>query len=66
MSGNVDVTREQFMMSVRGPKITGRQYFITRMFILSGPGDLLVGIVETIHWTSVQVTGRKLNNSSVE
>ena len=54
------------MMSVRGPKITGRQYFITRMFILSGPGDLLVGIVETIHWTSVQVKGRKSNNSSVE
>ena len=54
------------MMSVRGPKKKGRQSFITRMFILSGPGDLLVGIVEITHWTSVQVTGRKLNNSSVE
>ena len=52
------------MMPVRGPKITGRQFFITRMFIC--PVELLVGIVEIIHWTSVQVTGRKLNNSSVE
>ena len=54
------------MMSVRGPKKKGRQSFITRMFILSGPGDLLVGIVEITHWTSVQVTGHKLNNSFVE
>ena len=47
---------EQFIMSVRGPNITGRHSLITRGFILSGPGDLLDGMNKTIRWTSVQVT----------
>ena len=48
-------------MCVRGPKITGKQSLMIRMFILSGPGDLFFGIAIIIHWISVQVTGLKLN-----
>ena len=43
-SGKVHEASEQFIMSVRGANITGRQYLITRGFILSGPGNLLDGM----------------------
>lgn len=54
------------MMSVKGPRITGRQSLMMRMLTLSGPGDLLEGIDDTIRSTCVQVTGVKLNSSSDE
>ena len=40
----VEVAKEQLMMSVKGPRITGRQSLMMRMLTLSGPGDLLEGI----------------------
>ena len=40
-SGNVLVMKELLLMSVSGPKVTGRQSLMTRILILSGPGDLL-------------------------
>ena len=46
--GNVEVTKEQLMMSVNGPRITGRQSLMIRMLTLWGPGDLLEGIDDTI------------------
>ena len=57
----VEVAKEQLMMSVKGPRITGRQSLMMRMLTLSGPGDLLEGIDDTIRSTCVQVTGVKLN-----
>ena len=63
-SGNVDVAREQLMMVVRGPRMTGRQSLMTCILILSGPGDLFVGIDEMMLRTSEQVTCLKVNNSS--
>ena len=62
----VEVAKEQLMMSVKGPRITGRQSLMMRMLTLSGPGDLLEGIDDTIRSTCVQVTGVKLNSSSDE
>ena len=59
--GKVEVAKEQLMMSVKGPRITGRQSLMMRM-----PGDLLEGIDDTIRSTCVQVTGVKLNSSSDE
>ena len=64
--GNVEVTKEQLMMSVNGPRITGRQSLMIRMLTLSGPGDLLEGIDDTIRSTCEQVTRVKLNSSSDE
>ena len=64
--GNVEVAKEQLMMSVVGPRTTGRQSLMMRILTLSGPGDLLEGIDDTIRSTCVQVTGVKLNNSSDE
>ena len=65
--GKVEVAKEQLMMSVKGPRImTGRQSLMMRMLTLSGPGDLLEGIDDTIRSTCVQVTGVKLNSSSDE
>ena len=64
--GKVEVAKEQLMMSVKGPRITGRQSLMMRMLTLSGPGDLLEGIDDTIRSTCVQVTGVKLNSSSKE
>ena len=64
--GKVEVAKEQLMMSVKGPRITGRQSLMMRMLTLSGPGDLLEGIDDTIRSTCVQVTGVKLNSSSEE
>ena len=40
--------REQFIICVRGPSMIGRQSLKTRMPILSGPGDLLLGIAMII------------------
>ena len=64
--GNVEVTKEQLMMSVNGPRITGRQSLMVCMLTLLGPGDLLEGIDNTISSICVQVTGVKLNSSSAE
>ena len=64
--GKVEVAKEQSTMSVKGPRITGRQSLMMRMLTLSGPGDLLEGIDDTIRSTCVQVTGVKLNSSSDE
>ena len=64
--GNLEVVKEQLMMSVIGPRITGRQSLMMSMQTLSGPGDLLEGIDDTIRSTCVQVTRVKLNNSSDE
>lgn len=63
---NVEVAKEQLMMSVHGPRITGRQSLMMRMLTLSGPRDLSKGIDYTIRSTCVQVTGVKLNCSSDE
>ena len=63
--GNVEVAKEQLMMSVNGQRITGRQSLMVLMLTLSVPGDLLEGI-DTIRSTCEQVTGVKLNNSSDE
>ena len=59
--GKVEVAKEQLMMSIKGPRITGRQSLMMRM-----PGDLLEGIDDTIRSTCVQITGVKLNSSSDE
>ena len=64
--GNVEVAKEQLMMSVNGPRMTGRQSLMMRMLTLSGPGDLLEGIDDTIRSNCVQVTRVKLNSSSDE
>ena len=41
--GNVDVRRDQLMISVRGPSTTCRQTVITLALTLSGPGALFNG-----------------------
>ena len=64
--GKVEVAKEQLMRSVKGPRITGRQSLMMRMLTLSGSGDLLEGIDDTIRSTCVLVTGVKLNSSSDE
>ena len=64
--GKVEVAKEQLMMSVKGPRVTGRQSLMMSMLTLSQPGDLLEGIDDTIRSTCVQVTGVKLNSSSDE
>ena len=64
--GNVEVAKEQLMMSVKGPRIKRRQSLMMHMMTLSGPGGLLEGIDDTIRSTCVQVTGVKLNSSSDE
>ena len=61
--GNAEVAKEQLMMSVNGTGMTGRQSLMMRMLTLSGPGDLLEGIDDTIRSTCVQVTKVKLNSS---
>ena len=56
--GNVEVAKERLMMSVNGPRITGRQSLMMRMLTLSGPGNLLEGIDDTI--CSTCVTGNRV------
>ena len=56
-SGKTDVAKEKLMMSVIGPRTTGRQSFNTFILTLSGPGDLLEGMDITIRLISVQETG---------
>ena len=60
----MEVANELFIMSVSAPKMTGRESLMTRMPILSGPGDVLDGIERIIRWTSVQVTELKVRGSS--
>ena len=45
--GHVEVAKEQLMMSLNGPRITGRQSLMVRMLTLLGPVDLLEGIDNT-------------------
>ena len=63
-AGNVEVRREQLIISVSGPRIIGRQSLMTRAFILSGPGDLFSGKDETNWCTSSLVTVRNEKRSS--
>ena len=63
--GNVDVQREQFMISVRGPCNTCRQSLITLALTLSGPVALFNGSYKMTRLTSSQLTGLKLKHSSV-
>ena len=62
--GNEDDDSEQFMISVRGPRITGRLCLMTRILTLSLPGDLFDGIANMMFLISEQETGVKLNLSS--
>ena len=55
--GIVEVAKERLMMSVNGPRRTGRQSLMRRMLTLSGPGNLLEGIDDTI--CSTCVTGNR-------
>ena len=57
---------EQLIISVRGPRITGRLSLITFMLTLSNPGDLLEGSKRTMRLTSLQLTGWKLKVLVVE
>jgi hypothetical protein len=60
--GNTPVSREEFIMCVRGAQDNWQTVSNDiRINILSGPGDLFFGIAIIIRWTSVQVTGLKLN-----
>ena len=43
--GNVDVRREQLMMSVRGPSATCRLSLITLALTLYGPGPHLMLVI---------------------
>ena len=54
---------QRLMISVSGPRITGRQSLISAL-TLSGPGDLFKGILKIMRHLSPQVTGLKLNSSS--
>ena len=62
--GNVHVVREQLIMFVSGPSITGRQSLRIREFILSGRGDLFNGREEITRRTSSLVTVLKEKRSS--
>jgi hypothetical protein len=61
--GNILFTSELFMMEVIHGEMTGKQSLITRIGILSIPGDLLSGIDFTIYSTREHSTGSKVNCS---
>ena len=63
--GNVPVRIEQSMISVRGPKMTGRQSLIKRVLNLSGPGALLSSRDIATWRTSSHVTVLRLKSSSL-
>ena len=63
--GKEHVLRELLMVSVRGPRITGKLSLNIRAFSLSTPGDLFKGSEEMIRCTSSQVTALKLKSSLV-
>lgn len=63
-AGNVELYREQFIISVKGPRITGRQSFKIRILILSAPGDWFDGKDIIIRRTSLQVSVLKEKRSS--
>ena len=63
--GNVDVRKEQLIISVRGPSTTCKQSLNTLALTLSGPGDLFNGSDKMTRLTSSQLTGLKLKHSSV-
>ena len=63
--GKVDVFREQLIISVNGPRITGIE-FSDLALTLSGPGDLFRGNDKIIRLTSSQDTDLKLKRSSLE
>ena len=61
LAGNVLVSIEQLIMSVKGPSMTGKQSFSMRALTFSGPGDLFSGRDDTTRRTSSYVTVLKLN-----
>ena len=64
LAGNVLVSIEQLIISVKGPSMTGKQSFSMRALTLSGPGDLFSGRDATARRTSSHVIFLKLNSSS--
>ena len=63
--GNILFTSELFMMEVILDEMTGKQSLITRIGILSIPGDLLSGIDFTIYSTRMHSTGSKVSCSDL-
>ena len=63
--GKVDVLREQLIITVNGPRITGIE-FSDLALTLSGPCDLFRGNDKIIRLTSSQDTDLKLKRSSLE
>ena len=64
LAGDVLVSIEQLIISVKGPSMTGKQSFSMRTLTLSGPGDLFSGRDATTRQTSSHFTVLKLNSSS--
>ena len=64
LAGNVLVSIEQLLISVKGPSMTGKQSFSIRALTLSGPGDLFSRRDATTRRTSSHDTVLKLNSSS--
>ena len=64
LAGNVLVSIEQLIISVKGPSMTDKQSFSMRALTLSGPGGLFSGRDDTTRRTSSHVTVLKLNSSS--
>ena len=64
LAGNILVSIEQLIISVKGPSMTGKQSFSMRALTLSGPGDLFSGRDATTRRTSSHDTVLKLNSSS--
>ena len=63
--GKVDVLREQLIITVNGPRITGIE-FSDLALTLSGTGDLFRGNDKIIRLTSSQDKDLKLKRSSLE
>ena len=61
--GNKDDISEQLIMSVRGPRMTGKRCLITRILTLSLPDDLFDGMADMMLLISEQETGPKLKLS---
>ena len=63
LAGNVLVSIEQLIISVKGPSMTGKQSFSMQALTLSGPGDLFSSRDATTRRTSSHVTVLKSNRS---
>ena len=62
LAGNVLVSIEQLIISVKGPSMTGKLSFSMRAFTLPGPGVLFRGKDATARRTSSTVTVLKLKS----